>query len=89
MLEILSLFHHTHHKDGEHKVHHCGGKHREVNSKLDYTIKHCSCGKHSIDKEIALGHVTNKFLEAKELDIKFLEKCPKGGWHIESGILIK
>jgi len=88
MLEVLSLFHHTHHLNGQHEVHHCGGKHREVNPKLDYEIKHCSCGKHVIDKEIAIGHVTNEFLERIELTVKFFEKCPDGGWHVESGRLV-
>ena len=87
MQEILSLFHHTHHENREHKVHHCGRKHKEVNPKLNYTIKHCSCGKHVIDKNFATGHATNEFLESVELVVEFTEKCPGGGWHIESGIL--
>lgn len=89
MQEILSLFHHTHHENGEHKVHHCGGKHKKVNPKLDYTIEHCSCGKHAIDKKCAIGHATNEFLESIELVVEFTEKCPDGGWHIENGVLIK
>jgi hypothetical protein len=87
MQEILSLFHHIHHENGEHKVHHCGGKHKEVNPKLDYTIRHCSCGKHSIDKEVTIGHATNELLDSVELVVKFSEKCDDGGWHIESGSL--
>lgn len=86
MDEILSLFHHIHHQDGEHRVHHCGGKHREIDATLDYTIEHCLCGKHSIDKEFAVGHATDNNLKAIEIKIKFLEKCPDGGWHVESGI---
>lgn len=85
MNKILSLFHHIHHNDSDHKVHHCGGKHVEIDKKLDYNIKHCSCGKHAIDKEIAIGHATNEHLQLVELKIRFIEKCPDGGWHIESG----
>lgn len=89
MSEVLSLFHHIHHKNGEHQVHHCGGNHKEINPKLDYVIKHCSCGKHSIDKEVVVGHNVDENLELAELTIKFTEKCPSRGWHVESGILIK
>jgi hypothetical protein len=86
MDNILSLFHHIHHKDGIHSVHHCGGRHKEIEPKLDYTIEHCSCGKHRIDKEFATGHGIDADLGTPEIKIKFLEKCPDGGWHIESGI---
>jgi hypothetical protein len=88
MSEVLSLFHHIHHTGGKHEVHHCGGKHKEVDPKLDYTIKHCSCGKHSIDKEFAIGHASDRLLEPLEVTLKFPEKCSEGGWHIESGILV-
>lgn len=88
MNEILSLFHHIHHKNEKHSVHHCGGKHLKINRKLNYTIKHCLCGKHLIDKKIAIGHAIDKDLNNIEVKIKFLEKCPNGGWHIESGIKI-
>ncbi len=84
MIDILSLFHHVHHKDGEHEVHHCGGVHCEIDSTLDYTIEHCSCGRHKIDKEHAIGHDT----ESAEVKIKFTEKCPDGGWHVESGVKV-
>jgi hypothetical protein len=77
MENILDLFHHIHHLKNKHEVHHCGGKHKG----LDYTIKHCKCGKHQIDKQIAVGHNSNN----KPVKIKFSEKCPFGGWHIESG----
>lgn len=80
-VNILDLFHHIHHKKGKHEVHHCGGKHVEINQKLDYTIKHCKCGKHSIDKKKAAGHDFNM----KELEVTFSEACPYGGWHVESG----
>ena len=86
MSDILSLFHHIHHIDKKHEVHHCGGKHVKVDPKLDYTIKHCSCGKHTIDKNYTIGHATNTNLKSVEIKIKFLEKCPDGGWHIESGV---
>ena len=86
MDNILSLFHHIHHDKDAHSVHHCGGKHKEVDPSVDYTIEHCSCGKHGIDREIAIGHATGGNLEPLEVKIKFLEKCPKGGWHIESGV---
>jgi hypothetical protein len=86
--ETLSLFHHIHHRGDNHEVHHCGGRHREeVDPKLDYTIKHCACGKHRIDKEQAIGYATNERVEPVEMAIKFTENCPEGGWHVESGIL--
>lgn len=87
---ILHLFHHIHHKkEGKtivHEVHHCGGDHIKVDPKLNYSIKHCPCGRHSISKEIAIGHATGGNLKPKEVKIKFREKCPDGGWHIETGI---
>lgn len=86
MDEILSLFHHIHHENGEHKVHHCGGKHVEIDPNACYNIDHCSCGKHSIDKESAIGHATNELLMPVEVKIRFTEKCPEGGWHIENGV---
>ncbi len=86
--EILSLFHHIHHNENIHKVHHCGEEHVVVNPKLNYKIIHCDCGKHRIDKNIAIGHVTDVNLCATEIRIKFLEKCSFGGWHIESGVQI-
>ncbi len=79
-MDILYLFHHIHHKDGKHEVHHCG------NSKVNYKIKHCSCGKHSIDKETAIGHTINEDLKLVEVKVRFFEKCPDGGWHVESGV---
>jgi len=88
MNNIISLFHHIHHNNGEHQVHHCGGKHVKIDSKLDYTIKHCSCNKHSINKEQAVGHATGRQLDSIEVRIHFLEKCPEGGWHLESGTKI-
>jgi len=62
-------------------VHHCGGLHEGI----DFTIKHCSCGKHSIDKETEIGHAADENLELKDVKVRFTEKCPDGGWHIESG----
>ena len=80
--ELLALFHHIHHKDGEHEVHHCGGAHAGV----EYTIRHCQCGKHSIDKQVAVGHATDdQALQPTEIEIRFVEQCPGGGWHVESG----
>jgi len=84
MQDILALFHHIHHKNGGHAVHHCGGKHQEINSKLNYNIKHCSCGKHKIDKNTAIGHDW----DMREVTVRFAEKCPDGGWHLESGKII-
>lgn len=78
MENILYLFHHIHHSKNKHEVHHCGRKHKN----LDYTIKHCKCGKHRINRQIAIGHDFNN----KPIKIKFSEKCPNGGWHIESGV---
>lgn len=82
---ILHLFHHIHHEDSEHETHHCGGKH--PGSK--YKIEHCSCGKHIIDKEEAIGHASDKNIKPMEVKIRFTQKCPDGGWHIESGKLVK
>lgn len=87
MKEILSLFHHVHHKNGKHNVHHCGGKHVNIDPKVHYLIEHCSCGKHSIDKQTAIGHATNEYLKSVECAIVFSESCPDGGWHVESGVL--
>ena len=82
-LDVVSLFHHIHHKGEkvEHKVHHCGGEHVKINPKLNYTITHCKCGKHKIDVKEATGHDNM----SKEVVIVFKENCPEGGWHIESG----
>ena len=85
MSETLHLFHHIHHEGDSHSVHHCGGEHVKVDPKLDYTVTHCPCGKHSIDKEEAVGHATSGDLESLEIVVMFTEKCPEGGWHVESG----
>jgi hypothetical protein len=77
MKNILYLFHHIHHFKNNHEVHHCGGEHKKSN----YRIKHCDCKKHSINRQTAIGHDFNN----KPIKVKFFEKCPKGGWHIESG----
>jgi len=82
---MLSVFHHIHHDNGEHKVHHCGGVHASIDPKLNYNIKHCACGKHSIDTQKAIGHAADEHLNLIELPIVFDEKCQHGGWHIESG----
>jgi len=74
MQKILQYFHHIHHTDKGHEAHHCGGKHKGLN----YTIKHCACGKHSIDKQTAIGHD----FEGKKVSFIFKQKCPAGGWHI-------
>lgn len=81
MEKILYFFHHIHHLDGKHEVHHCGGQHRD----LSYNIKHCECGKHTINKREVKGHDFNE----NSVKVKFYEKCPEGGWHIESGKIIK
>ena len=82
---LLSLFHHIHHKDGEHEVHHCGGEHKN----LPYTIEHCPCGKHKIDMREAEGHGTERGDDLLSVMVEFKEKCPEGGWHIESGKIIE
>jgi hypothetical protein len=86
--EILSLFHHIHHVNNIHDVHHCGGQHVSIDPTVDYEIFHCICDKHRINKKTAVGHVTDASLCAIEIKIKFLEQCPHGGWHIESGITL-
>ncbi len=74
MKKILQYFHHIHHTKEGHEVHHCGGKHKGVN----YTIKHCSCGKHSINRKLAIGHD----FEGNKKEFSFKQKCPDSGWHI-------
>lgn len=86
---LLNLFHHIHHEENEHKVHHCGGKHVLVDPTVDYSIHHCSCQKHSIDKQKATGHATDQYLNSLPIAIEFNELCPEGGWHIESGVQTK
>lgn len=86
MEDILYLFHHIHHNGKNHEVHHCGGDHIKVDPKMDYTIRHCRCEKHSIDKQKAIGHASNEILSQVEVMVYFREECPDGGWHIESGI---
>jgi len=80
------LFHHIHHDDNEHRIHHCGGDHEKINPELSYEISHCACGKHKINKENVVGHTINEHLELVKIKIRFIEKCPESGWHIESGI---
>lgn len=87
--KILPLFHHIHHTEDDHKVHHCGGEHPHIATEEHYTIHHCPCGKHRIDREVAIGHATDKDLLPMEITVKFLEPCPSGGWHIESGVNTK
>jgi len=77
MKKVLALFHHIHHENGEHKVHHCGGQHIDV----DYNIEHCNCGLHKIDTQKSKGHD----FEGNEVEVEFSEACPEGGWHVESG----
>ncbi|MEK7159262.1 MAG: hypothetical protein AAB575_00155 [Patescibacteria group bacterium] len=77
MRRILQYFHHIHHKQGNHEVHHCGGRREGLN----YKIYHCSCGQHCINKRVAVGHDFNK----KRVWIEFFEKCREHGWHVESG----
>lgn len=84
MEKILELFHHTHHTSNGHIVHHCGGAHVKINLKLNYIIEHCLCCKHQISKESAIGHD----FDMNEIEVIFEERCPYGGWHIESGIMI-
>ena len=86
---LLSLFHHLHHegKPPKHETHHCGGDHPDP--EIDYTIEHCPCGLHTIDKPEAVGHATRGDLDLLEVTVEFKEKCPDGGWHIESGKLTK
>jgi len=88
MGNILYFFHHIHHQDGQHSVHHCGGDHKLIDPRLNYTISHCICQKHAIDKPQALGHATDSQGQPQEVLIAFSEKCPSGGWHVESGTII-
>ena len=83
--DLLYLFHHIHHLDGKHEVHHCGGKHPGA----DYEILHCSCSLHRIDQKIAVGDTLSEGLAVKKVKVEFFDKCPEGGWHVESGKLFK
>ena len=85
MENILYLFHHIHHGKDSHAVHHCGGEHKKIDPSVDYMIEHCSCSKHRIDRETAIGHATGENIEIIDINIRFTEKCPDGGWHVESG----
>ena len=85
---ILMLFHHIHHENGEHKVHHCGGKHVQFDPAVSYSIEHCSCGKHRIDKETATGHGFDLDGKPPIINVHFTEICPDGGWHVESGVVV-
>ncbi len=88
--DILECFHHIHHiENKKHEVHHCGGKHKKINVNLDYKICHCSCGKHSINKKEAIGHSVDENLGIVEIKFRFSKECSDGGWHIESGKIIK
>lgn len=89
MSDVLSLFHHIHHEGDVHSVHHCGGAHKKIDPQVNYMITHCPCGKHQIDKDVAIGHATNEFLESVACTVTFRERCPDGGWHIESGFIEK
>lgn len=80
-IDILAFFHHIHHKNDNHEVHHCGGDHIKINPKLDYIINHCKCNKHKINVKEAIGHD----FAGEELLFIFRENCPEGGWHIEGG----
>lgn len=84
----MYLFHHIHHQDGAEIVHHCGRAHSTEESGLDYIITHCSCQKHSINRESAIGHAYNEKVELILVVVKFKEVCPDGGWHIESGEVV-
>jgi hypothetical protein len=78
---MLAWCHHIHHlSNGDHTVHHCGGDH----SKAKYTIRHCKCGLHSIDREyiVSIEHAVNEI----EVVLRFTSPCPEGGFHIESAI---
>lgn len=89
MDDILYLFHHIHHRKNLHQVHHCGYSHSKINTKLDYSIYHCKCQKHCINKSIALGHTIDSCGKFLELRVVFKEKCPDGGYHLESGKIKK
>jgi len=78
---LLHMFHHVHHlPDGGHEVHHCGGDH----TSSDYTIWHCECGMHGIDIEYfkSWTHAWNEH----PVVIQFMSRCPRRGWHVESGV---
>jgi len=89
--DIIYHFHHIHHNtieneenNLEHEVHHCGGDHVKINPRLNYTIQHCKCKKHRINKKKALGHDMNN-----EVIFVFSEPCPEGGYHVESGVVLE
>jgi len=75
----LDHFHHGHEDDR--RVDHCGAPHPG----MEYTVGHCPCGKHKIDKLTAAGH------GARRQEVKFIfpGKCPHGGRHLESGLPLR
>ncbi len=45
-------------------------------------IRHCSCRKHSVDAP----HVDGRNWDKEVVRFELHEKCPDGGWHLESGV---
>jgi len=86
---LLFLFHHLHHENGAHEIHHCGNDHVTTDPLASYTIYHCACGKHCISIQIAKGHTINAQLESPLVCVCFQEPCSEGGWHIESGVIME
>lgn len=82
--DVLQHFHHVHHDVFPPAVEHCGGAHRRIDPRLDYTIEHCECKLHRIDKRRALGHDENM----NEITWRFEAVCPfRPDWyHMEQGL---
>lgn len=74
---ILQYFHKVRHSRKKHEVHHYG-------KESGYNVEHCECGKHSCDRELITVPA-----EKNIISIKLNERCPYGGWHLESGEIIK
>lgn len=81
--EILGLMHHFHHDfNMNHSVHHCGGKHQILDYSVDIEIQHCKCRKHRCNKQKSFYHLG--YFIPTYTAILLTEKCPEGGWHLES-----
>lgn len=81
----VHYFHHFH-LDEDEKVEHCGGpSHAWMDPRLDYTIVHCACHMHAIDRPVAIGRDE----ELCETTFRFVERCPYNPkmWHLESGTI--
>lgn len=79
---LLSQFHHTHHENGNHIIHHCGGNHGGIEHTKDYKIHHCIHNKHAINKKKITAKLEQ--FEHQIVDFIFTEQCKENYYHIEN-----